>query len=58
MGTESWMLTLLGGGLFRWGGLFQNILHAILLGPLRIIGCFLHLHFDRIIKNCAKEKTE
>lgn len=58
MGTESWMLTLLGGGLFRWGGFFQNLFHAMLLGPLRIIGCFLHMHFERIIKNCAKEKTE
>ncbi|XP_053948019.1 3-ketodihydrosphingosine reductase [Anastrepha ludens] len=58
LGVESWCLTLLGGGLFRWGGFFQNILHALLLGPLRIIGCFLHLHFERIIKNCAKEKKE
>ena len=58
LGAGSWLLTLLGGGLFRWGGFFQNILHAVLLGPLRIIGCFLHLHFERIIKNCAKQKTE
>ncbi|XP_036341848.1 3-ketodihydrosphingosine reductase-like [Rhagoletis pomonella] len=58
LGAESWFLTLLGGGLFRWGGFFQNIIHALLLGPLRIVGCFLHLHFERIIKNCAKEKKE
>ncbi|XP_067623725.1 3-ketodihydrosphingosine reductase [Eurosta solidaginis] len=58
LGTESWALTLLGGGLFRWGGFFQNILHALLLGPLRIIGCFLHLHFERVIKSCAKEKND
>ncbi|XP_046806121.1 3-ketodihydrosphingosine reductase [Lucilia cuprina] len=57
LGVESWLLTLLGGGLFRWGGFFQNLFHALFLGPLRIIGCLLHLHFERIIKNCAKEKT-
>uniref|UniRef100_A0A1A9ZEB1 Uncharacterized protein n=1 Tax=Glossina pallidipes TaxID=7398 RepID=A0A1A9ZEB1_GLOPL len=51
LGFESWLLTLLRGGLFRWGGLFQNIFHASLLG------CFLHLHFERIIKSCAKEKN-
>lgn len=58
LGVESWFLTLLGGGLFRWGGFFQNLIHALLLGPLRIIGCFLHLHFERVIKNCAKEKKD
>ncbi|KAI9576092.1 3-ketodihydrosphingosine reductase [Glossina fuscipes] len=58
LGFESWLVTLLGGGLFRWGGLLQNIFHALLLGPLRVIGCFLHLHFERIIKNCAKEKND
>ncbi|XP_011185584.1 3-ketodihydrosphingosine reductase [Zeugodacus cucurbitae] len=58
LGAESWFLTLLGGGLLRWGGFFQNLMHAILLGPLRIVGCFLHLHFERVIKNCAKEKTD
>uniref|UniRef100_A0A034VLF6 3-dehydrosphinganine reductase n=1 Tax=Bactrocera dorsalis TaxID=27457 RepID=A0A034VLF6_BACDO len=58
LGAESWFLTLLGGGLFRWGGFFQNLIHAILLGPLRIVGCFLHLHFERVIKNCAKDKKD
>ncbi|XP_039967226.1 3-ketodihydrosphingosine reductase [Bactrocera neohumeralis] len=58
LGAESWFLTLLGGGLFRWGGFFQNLIHALLLGPLRIVGCFLHLHFERVIKNCAKDKKD
>ncbi|XP_037956221.1 3-ketodihydrosphingosine reductase isoform X2 [Teleopsis dalmanni] len=58
LGTESWILALLGGGLFRWGGLLQNLLHAVILGPLRIAFCFMHLHFERIIKKCAKEKVD
>ncbi|XP_073841325.1 3-ketodihydrosphingosine reductase [Musca autumnalis] len=58
LGFESWLLTLLGGALFRWGGIFQNLFHAMLMGPLRIIGYFLHLHFERIIENCAKKKTD
>ncbi|XP_055906274.1 3-ketodihydrosphingosine reductase [Eupeodes corollae] len=58
MGFESWLVTLLCGGMFPWGGLFQNIFHALVLGPLRIVGCFLQWHFGRIIRNCAKEKME
>lgn len=58
LGFESWLITLLCGGMFPWGGVFQNMMHALVLGPLRIVGCFLQWHFGRIIRNCAKEKTE
>lgn len=58
MGIESWFLTLLGGGLFRWGGILQNIFHTIAMGPLRLVGCILHLHFDSIIKKCARERNQ
>ncbi|XP_075146107.1 3-ketodihydrosphingosine reductase [Haematobia irritans] len=58
LGFESWLITLLGGALFRWNGIYENILHAIALGPLRIVGYILHLHFERIVRNCAKEKAE
>ncbi|XP_061393683.1 3-ketodihydrosphingosine reductase [Musca vetustissima] len=58
LGAESWILTVLGGGLFRWDGVFQNLFHALLVGPLRFIDYILHLHFERIIRNCAKKKTD
>ncbi|ALC47990.1 CG10425 [Drosophila busckii] len=55
VGAESWMLTLLGGGLLPWDGFFTTVLHAAVIGPLRLVSYGLHKYFQGIILKCAKE---
>jgi len=57
-GMESWILTILCCGMAPWGGFGFHLIQAFLMGPLRIIGYFIHMNFQKIIKNCAKEKKQ
>lgn len=52
VGAESWILSTLCVGMAPWKGVFLNICHAWLLGPLRLIGLLIHWNFVRIIKRC------
>lgn len=55
VGAESWIITMLGGALLPWDGFFTNLLHATLIGPLRLFAYGLHKYFNSIIRKCAKE---
>ncbi|XP_030376132.1 3-ketodihydrosphingosine reductase [Scaptodrosophila lebanonensis] len=55
LGAESWLITLLGGALMPWDGFFTNLLHAIVIGPLRLFSYGLHKHFNSVIRKCAVE---
>ncbi|KAH8420767.1 hypothetical protein KR222_004310 [Zaprionus bogoriensis] len=55
VGAESWIITLLGGALLPWDGLFTNLLHATLIGPLRLFAYGLHKYFNGVIRKCARE---
>lgn len=57
MGVESWLITMLGGGLLPWDGFFTNLLHALVIGPVRLFGYGLHKYFNSIIRKCAKEDS-
>lgn len=46
---------MLGGALLPWDGFFTNLLHATLIGPLRLVAYGLHKYFNGIIRKCAKE---
>lgn len=54
VGAESWILSTLCVGMAPWKGVFLNLLHAWLLGPLRIVGLLIRWNFVRIIKNCDR----
>ena len=54
VGTESWILSTLCVGMAPWKGVFLNLLHVWLLGPLRAIGLLIRWNFVRIIKRCDK----
>lgn len=54
VGAESWILSSLCVGMAPWKGVFLNIFHVWLLGPLRVIGLFTRWNFVRIIKNCDR----
>ncbi|XP_034659897.1 3-ketodihydrosphingosine reductase [Drosophila subobscura] len=56
VGAESWLITMLGGGLLPWDGFFTNLLHALAIGPLRLFAYGLHKYFNSIIRKCAKEE--
>lgn len=55
VGAESWLITTLGGALLPWDGFFTNLLHAIVLGPLRLVSYGLHKYFNSVIRKCARE---
>ncbi|XP_064551069.1 3-ketodihydrosphingosine reductase [Drosophila montana] len=55
VGAESWLLTMLGGALMPWDGFFTNLLHALVIGPVRLFGYGLHKYFNSIIRKCARE---
>ncbi|XP_017079955.2 3-ketodihydrosphingosine reductase [Drosophila eugracilis] len=55
VGAESWLITTLGGALLPWDGFFTNLLHAIVLGPLRLVSYGLHKYFSSVIRKCARE---
>ncbi|KXJ67985.1 3-ketodihydrosphingosine reductase [Aedes albopictus] len=56
LGLESWILSTLCVGMSPWKGPILCVLQFYLLGPLRLIGLLIQWNFQRIIKNCAKEK--
>ncbi|XP_055641223.1 3-ketodihydrosphingosine reductase [Toxorhynchites rutilus septentrionalis] len=56
LGLESWVLSTLCVGMSPWSGPVLCILQFYLLGPLRLIGLLIQWNFQRIIRNCAKEK--
>ncbi|KAL5273474.1 KDSR family protein [Megaselia abdita] len=58
LGTESWILSLLCCGMAPWGGIGLNIFQAIVMGPLRLIGCAIQYNFSRIIRQCALESEK
>ncbi|XP_030239534.1 3-ketodihydrosphingosine reductase [Drosophila navojoa] len=55
VGVESWLITMLAGGLLPWDGFFTNLLHALVIGPVRLFGYGLHKYFNSIIRKCANE---
>ncbi|KAH8232531.1 hypothetical protein KR032_008641 [Drosophila birchii] len=55
LGAESWLITTLGGGLLPWDGFFTNLLHAFVMGPLRLFSYGLHKYFNSVIRKCARE---
>ncbi|KAH8359161.1 hypothetical protein KR093_004874 [Drosophila rubida] len=55
VGIESWLLTMVGGGLIPWDGFFTNLLHAFVIGPVRLFSYGLHKYFNGIIRKCIKE---
>ncbi|XP_053670846.1 3-ketodihydrosphingosine reductase [Anopheles nili] len=56
MGLESWVLSILCVGMAPWRGPLLCFMQFYLLGPLRLIGLGLQWNFQRIIKNCAKQR--
>lgn len=58
LGTESWILSLLCCGMAPWGGIGLNIVQALLMGPLRLVGCVLQYNFARLIRQCALESEK
>lgn len=56
MGLESWVLSILCVGMAPWRGPLLCFVQFYLLGPLRLIGLALQWNFQRIIKNCAKQR--
>ncbi|XP_055608376.1 3-ketodihydrosphingosine reductase [Uranotaenia lowii] len=56
LGLESWILSTLCVGMAPWMGPILCILQFYLLGPLRLIGLLIQWNFQRIIRNCAKER--
>lgn len=46
---------MLAGGLLPWDGFFTNLLHAFVIGPVRLFGYGLHKYFNSIIRKCARE---
>lgn len=50
VGAESLILSTLCVGMAPWKGVFLNIFHAWLLGPLRFIGLLIRWNFNRIIR--------
>lgn len=55
VGTESWILSTLCVGMAPWKGVFLNVIHAWLLGPLRLVGLIIRWNFVRIIKSCDRK---
>ncbi|XP_034485511.1 3-ketodihydrosphingosine reductase [Drosophila innubila] len=55
VGAESWLMTMLGGALIPWDGFFTNLLHSIVIGPMRLFSYGLHKYFNSVIRKCAKE---
>ncbi|XP_068157818.1 3-dehydrosphinganine reductase [Drosophila tropicalis] len=58
VGAESWLITMLGGALMPWDGFFTNLLHASVIGPLRLFSYGLHKYFNSVISKCAKEDRQ
>ncbi|XP_055544610.1 3-ketodihydrosphingosine reductase [Wyeomyia smithii] len=58
LGMESWVLSTMCVGMAPWKGPVLCLLQFYLLGPLRLIGLLLQWNFQRIIKNCAKDKEK
>lgn len=56
LGAESWILSILCVGMSPWKGPILCIFQFYLLGPLRLVGLLIQWNFQRIIRNCAKEK--
>lgn len=57
-GVESWILTILCSGMAPWGGFLLNILIAILIGPLKLVGQLIQWNFRRIVRNCAAAEQQ
>ncbi|KAH8384109.1 hypothetical protein KR009_012168 [Drosophila setifemur] len=55
VGAESWLITSLGGALLPWDGFFTNLLHSIVIGPLRLFSYGLHKYFNSVIRKCNRE---
>ncbi|KAH8394527.1 hypothetical protein KR215_003470 [Drosophila sulfurigaster] len=55
VGVESWLLTMVGGGLLPWNGFFTNLLHSFVIGPVRLFSYGLHKYFNGIINKCIRE---
>lgn len=58
VGAESWILSTLCVGMAPWKGVFLNLFHAWLLGPLRLVGLLIRWNFVRVIKRCDRTGTE
>lgn len=54
VGAESWILSSLCVGMAPWKGVFLNLFHAWLMGPLRVVGLLIRWNFVRIIKRCDR----
>lgn len=58
IGIESWLLTIICSGMAPWGGFGLNLLIAITIGPLKIIGQLIQLNFKRIVRKCAEAQPD
>lgn len=45
-------------GMAPWGGFGLNLLIAITIAPIKIIGQLFQLNFKRIVRKCAREQDE
>ncbi|XP_053695444.1 3-ketodihydrosphingosine reductase [Sabethes cyaneus] len=58
LGMESWVLSTMCVGMAPWKGPIICLLQFYLLGPLRLVGLLIQWNFQRIIKNCAKDREK
>ncbi|KAL7305796.1 hypothetical protein TKK_0002044 [Trichogramma kaykai] len=56
VGVESFILTTLCSGMSPYSSLYELLLQAQFMGPLKLISAFYRYHFDNIINRCAKER--
>jgi len=55
MGFESWLLTIMCSGMAPWGGFGLNLLIALAIAPIKIVGQIIQWNFRRIVRTCAEE---
>lgn len=53
---ESWLTTIICSGMAPWGDFLFNLLHASLVGPLKMVAFFIQWHFQKIVRECAAKK--
>ncbi|KAJ8918734.1 hypothetical protein NQ315_015054 [Exocentrus adspersus] len=58
IGLESFILTTLCVGMSPFGSFVEVLVQCVALGPLRLIGAFYIMYFDKIIKKCFLEPVK
>ncbi|XP_018571863.1 3-ketodihydrosphingosine reductase [Anoplophora glabripennis] len=56
IGFESFILTTLCVGMSPFSSFLELLLQCVALGPLRLIGAFYIIYFDKIVKKCFHNK--